>query len=169
MTSSLVNYTIRPLTLSDEPFLWEMLYQAIYVPAGEPRPKRAIVEQPDLARYVRNWGREGDRGFLAYATQTQTSLGATWLRLWTGNDKGYGYVDDATPELSIAVMPAYREQGVGTQLLTQLLSQAVEHYSAVSLSVAASNPAVRLYQRFGFEIMRRYDDSVVMTKALKAY
>jgi hypothetical protein len=26
---------IRPLKLEDEPFLWEMLYQAIHVPEGQ--------------------------------------------------------------------------------------------------------------------------------------
>jgi len=42
-------YTIRPAASADEPFLWEMLYAALYVPEGAPRPDRAILQEPSLA------------------------------------------------------------------------------------------------------------------------
>ena len=56
---------VKPITLSDEPFLWEMLYQAIYVPSGSPLPPRQIVNSPELSRYVQGWGKAGDFGLIA--------------------------------------------------------------------------------------------------------
>ena len=39
-------------------------------------------------------------------------IGAAWLRLLKGDERGYGHVDDETPELGMAVLPAYRGRGV---------------------------------------------------------
>lgn len=154
---------MRPLSPEDEPILWQMLYQAIYVPEGQPKPPFEVVYQPELAHYVQNWGRGGDRGYLATAAVTRQPIGAAWLRLLNGENKGYGYVDDDTPELSIAVLPEYRCQGIGTQLLRCLFSSDGEQ-SSVSLSVSVNNPAVRLYERFGFEIVDRSNDSLTMKR-----
>ena len=143
---------IRPLIPADEPFLRQMLYHAIYVPPGQAGPPPDIVERPELARYVRGWGRVGDGGLLAYDAATGQPVGAAWLRLWGGEDQGYGHVADDIPELSMAVVPECRGRGIGTQLLTQLL-EAAGAYPAVSLSVSPGNPARRLYERCGFRVV----------------
>ena len=158
-----MNCVIRPLKLEDEPFLWEMLYQALYVPKGCAALPREVVRLPELARYVQSWGREDDFGFLAKDAIADQSIGAIWLRLLIGENPGYGYVDDNTPELSIAVLPQYRGQGVGTQLLTHLLASEGGR-SSISLSVSANNPAVRLYERFGFAIVSKSDESLTMKR-----
>jgi GNAT superfamily N-acetyltransferase len=67
-----------------------------------------------------------------------------------GDDAAYGYVDDSTPELAIAVDPALTGQGIGGALLKRLLLAAERMFAAVSLSVRDDNPARRLYERFGF-------------------
>jgi ribosomal protein S18 acetylase RimI-like enzyme len=68
-----------------------------------------------------------------------------------GEDAAYGYVDDTTPELAIAVDPQRTGDGIGSQLLKRLLLDAERMFPAVSLSVRADNPARRLYERFGFQ------------------
>ncbi|WP_216349346.1 GNAT family N-acetyltransferase [[Limnothrix rosea] IAM M-220] len=158
-----MNYIIRPLALEDEPFLWEMLYHAIYIPPEHAPLPRDIIQTPELASYVQGWGREGDRGFLGSETQTNQPIGAVWLRSPRAGHQGYGYVDDNTSELSIAVLPEYRGQGVGTQLLTHLFASELGRLS-VSLSVSVGNPAVRLYERFGFEIIRKSNGSLTMKR-----
>jgi len=105
-----MNCIIRPLELEDEPFLWEMLYQAIYVAEGQTPLPREIVQIPELARYVRGWGREADCGFLSSDLLSNQPIGAVWLRFAIGNPKGYGYVDDNTAELSIAILPEHQGQ-----------------------------------------------------------
>lgn len=75
----------------------------------------------------------------------------------------YGYVDDNTSELSIAVLPEYRGQGIGTQLLTHLFTSECGK-SSISLSVSADNLAVRLYERLGFDVISRSDGSLTMKR-----
>jgi len=140
---------LRPLTAGDEPFLWTALYHALYVPPGADPLPEDVVSHPDLARYVAGWMRRpGDLGFIAESGGEP--VGAAWVRRWRGSDRGYGFVDEATPELSMAVVPGHRGRGIGSSLLRRLLSAASAHSDAVSLSVSAENPARRLYERFGF-------------------
>jgi ribosomal protein S18 acetylase RimI-like enzyme len=159
-------YLIEKITPPDEPFLWEMLYQAIYVPAGSLAPPRQVLNNPELSRYVRHWGRENDFGLKAMSADERQPLGAVWLRLMTGENRGYGHVDDLTPELSIAVLTEHRGRGVGTRLLNELFESVRDRHEAVSLSVSADNPARRLYQRLGFEIVSRDAASLTMKKNL---
>jgi GNAT superfamily N-acetyltransferase len=138
-----MNFAIRPLMLEDEPIVWEMLRYAAHESSIE-----SVQQQPYLARYALNWGRIGDLGYVA--SIDTILIGAAWLRLWLGEDKGFGYVKDEIPELAIAVLPDYRGQGIGARLLTQILDAAKINYPAVSLSVRANNPVIRLYERTGF-------------------
>lgn len=157
-----MDYTIRPLAPEDEPVLWEMLYYAVYTAQGA-APPREIVQQPELARYVEGWGREGDRGFLAQDAGGTNVLGAAWLRLPVGQYKGYGYVDDTTPELAFAVHPQHRQRGIGTALLTQLV-RATPDEGAISLSLTAHKPVLRLYDRFGFKVIHESADAIKMQR-----
>jgi GNAT superfamily N-acetyltransferase len=138
-----MNFVIRPLMVEDESIVWEMLRYAAHESSIE-----SVRQQPYLARYALNWGRMGDLGYVA--SIDTIPIGAAWLRLWLGEDKGFGYVKDKIPELAIAVLPDYRGQGIGARLLTQILATAKIKYSAVSLSVRANNLVVHLYERTGF-------------------
>lgn len=157
-------FIVRPIAATDQEILWEMLYQAIYVAPDSPLLPREIVHEPALARYVQNWPQPGDLGWMALEAQSGQAVGAAWLRLFPVSQPGYGYIDSVTPELSIAVLPGFRGQGIGTGLLSQLLQAAQEKYPAVSLSVSAGNPAAALYQRLGFDIHHADGDSLVMRK-----
>jgi ribosomal protein S18 acetylase RimI-like enzyme len=138
-----------------------MLYQAIFVPPGSEMPSRDIIDQPELAAYIADFGeRTGDVGVVA--TEGEISVGAAWARLMSG----YGFVDEATPELSIALMPEYRGQGIGTQLMQALLDALKPLAARVSLSVQRANPALRLYQRLGFGVVSSDETSVIMVRSL---
>jgi ribosomal protein S18 acetylase RimI-like enzyme len=142
-----------------------MLYQAIHVPPGTEPPDREIVHAPELAHYVAGWGRPGDLGCLAVDAEGLL-VGAAWLRRFSADDPGYGFMDDATPELAMAVMPAWRGQGVGSRLLAALLDAAAGRYATVSLNVQTDNPAVRLYRRLGFEVVEDGGTWYTMRKML---
>jgi GNAT superfamily N-acetyltransferase len=156
-----LNY--RRAKAHDQTFLWEMLYHAIYVPAGEPLPPRDTIYRPELARYAENWGQPGDLGILALV-HVNIPIGAAWVRLLTGDRRGYGYVDENIPELSLAVLPDYRGQGTGAALLERLFAAARKRYLGISLSVSSTNPARRLYERAGFAPIPSPGDSLTMLK-----
>jgi ribosomal protein S18 acetylase RimI-like enzyme len=139
-----------------------MLYLAIFVPPGQSPPPRDLIRQPELARYVQRWGRADDLG--VWAIDQNAAIGAAWLRRWNDEDRGYGYIDSATPELSIAVVPEHRGHGVGTRLMENLLKLADRRFAAISLSVSPDNPAVRLYERFDFVVVARDGSSLIMLR-----
>jgi ribosomal protein S18 acetylase RimI-like enzyme len=87
-------------------------------------------------------------------------IGAAWVRRYSIDNPAYGYVDDDTPELSIAVVATHRGMGVGTELLTKLIADVPR----CSLSVDQRNPAVRLYESLGFEIIERSGTSLTMIR-----
>jgi ribosomal protein S18 acetylase RimI-like enzyme len=148
-----MSYTLRAAKASDVDFLWVTLYEASYAAeSGVPDPA-ALRQHPVLARYVEGWGRRTDLGVVALDDDTGEPVGAAWVRLLTGNAKGFGYVDDNTPELAIAVLPAHRGRGLGARMLGELLDAARDAFTAVTLSVRANNPALRLYERTGFRIV----------------
>ena len=158
-----MDYVIRPLTIADEAVLWEMLYQALQTAEGAIAPPRDVVRQPEFARYVEGWGREGDTGFVAYdSEQDDELLGAVWLRLPIGEHEDN---EEQTPELAFAVKPGHRKRGIGAALLTQLVKANPQH-SAISISAPANNPAVRLYERFGFKIVQQSPDAVRMRREI---
>jgi GNAT superfamily N-acetyltransferase len=137
-----MDYTVRPLTIEDEPILWTMLMYAAHENSLE-----SVQSQPILSRYVEGWGRFGDMGTVAFVNEN--AIASAWLCLWTDDDRGFGYIDSTIPELAITVLPEYRGNGVGTTLLQQILS-AQGLFPAVCLIVRADNPVVNLYQRLRF-------------------
>ena len=64
-----------------------------------------------------------------------------WSRLFLGENKTNGYVNDVIPELAAAVLPTYIGKGVGTMLLQTYLEHAQTKFPAVALNVRADNPA----------------------------
>lgn len=153
-----MNLTTRLILPADEAFLWEMLYHALYVPEGEEPFPRDIVEQPEIAQYVQNWGQPDDAGLIAL--MDDKNVGAVWIR----RIRAYGFVADDTPELSIAMLPGYRGLGIGTKLMKELIALLQTRYAALSLSVSKENPALRLYQRLGFNVVKDDGNSVTMKR-----
>jgi ribosomal protein S18 acetylase RimI-like enzyme len=53
----------------------------------------------------------------------------------------------------IQLLPEYQSQGVGTEVIENVIEQAAARRLPVTLSVVAANPrAQRLYERLGFEV-----------------
>lgn len=145
-----MKFSIRPVTSDDVPFLWDMLYYAARMSEDGATSSDAARDDPRLNIYVKDWGRRGDRGLIAYEPQSLRKLGAAWVRFLTDDKSYYGYYDDQTPELAIAVLPEVTGQGVGSALLSELIDKARSEVPAIVLTVRNNNPAKNLYERFGF-------------------
>ena len=148
---------VRSATADDQEFITEMQYEALFVPPGGDPSPRSTLDDPAVARYHRDFGTvPGDVGRIA-VDATGSPLGAAWVR----HIDGYGFIDAETPELAIAVVPGRRRSGIGRALLGAL----VDAVPRLSLSVDRRNPAVHLYERLGFEVVRRDGDSMVMLRS----
>lgn len=72
-------------------------------------------------------------------------------------------IDDTTPYLSISLLKEYRNLGIGTELMKQILLTLKEReYKQVSLSVQKINYAVSMYKKVGFEVVRKNEEDYVM-------
>jgi GNAT superfamily N-acetyltransferase len=144
----------------DVPFMRDMLHHAFYW-------RESDMETGDLpvARYVSGWGRPGDAAVIAIDAGNR--VGAAWFRLFRRQEAGYGFVDEHTPELAIAVVPSRRGRGIGQELLQGLFKQArTEGFGAVSLSAEEGSPQVGFYERHGFRKLRKTDGSWTMLAEL---
>ena len=135
---------IRP---EEIPVLDDFLYEAIFLPEGVPAPPRSIIDQEDLQVYVRDFGKKADDRCMVAEVDGKI-VGAVWTRIMDD----YGHIDNRTPSLAISLYKEYRGQGIGTELLRQMLEKLrQEGYERISLSVQKENYARRMYRRAGFE------------------
>jgi ribosomal protein S18 acetylase RimI-like enzyme len=148
-----VGLVIRRGGPQDARFLRDMLRHALYW--------RERVPGSLTSRYVRSWGRPGDTAVIAL--EDGFAVGAAWYRLFSETEPGYGFVDESTPELAIAVVPSKRGRGIGEQLLTALIERArAAGHESLSLSVEPENPSRKLYERHGFEVVDRGSEAWTM-------
>ncbi len=147
-----IPFEVRPGDPEDLEFIGDMLYEAACWRPGVSRPPRdEVLSAHRNAHYVEAWGRPGDAAVVALTRSDGKRIGAAWYRLMRPEDPGYGFVNAATPEVSIAVVPEFRGQGVGGALLQALIRTArSQGFEALSLGVEKDNPALQIYERQGF-------------------
>ena len=150
----------------DLPLLEDLLYEAIFQPEGAKPLPRDIIKKPEINNYIKDFGKKkGD--FCIFAKFYEETVGAAWIRILDGEIKGYGNIDSETPELAIAVFKKYRNLGIGTGLMLQLIEMiANKTYKQLSLSVQKENYAVKMYQKLGFEIVSENEYDYIMVLKL---
>lgn len=154
--------TFRPWRSTDEPFLWDMLFQSLHVRDGAAPFERSILRQPDIAHYLHGFGGvDGDDAQIC-ETADGSAIAAAWCRRLTSDDPGYGHVRDDIPELGMAVEASWRGQGIGRRLLGSLLERNPE----MSLSVDDENVgAALLYRSLGFEVVETEGGASTMLRS----
>ena len=154
---------IRPLRADEVPFLRDMLYAALaWNPDRSLPPKALLLRLPQLTMFYEGWGREGDVALVAEIEGRP--VGLAWYRFFTEETHGEGFVDEATPEVAIAVVDGQRGSGVGTALMEAIHAEARgSGVERISLSVDHDNPARRLYERLGYVGVGPDDERMVVT------
>lgn len=135
--------TLRPITDDDLPFLNDVY---------------ASTRQEELAPVP--WSEAEKEAFLRMQFDAQHRHYAEHypnasfdVILVDGAAAGRLYVDRRETEIrivDIALLPAFRQRGIGTRLLTGLLDEGARSGRPVGIHVERFNPALRLYQRLGF-------------------
>jgi len=140
--------TKRPIETDDLPFLQHLF---------------GTTRANELAAI--DWTDEEKAAFIAQQFQAQHHHYTTYyhdaafdMLLLDNQSIGRLYVHRSTSEIcimDIALLPAYYNQGLGSFLIKQLMAEASVHNQKVTLHVEPQNPAMRLYQRFGFQYIEQ--------------
>lgn len=84
-----------------------------------------------------------------------------------GEPAGRFYVDRGEDEIhviDIALLPPFRNRGIGAQLLGEVLAEGARAGVKVTIYVEKRNPAGRLYQRLGFDLIDQDDVYFLLAK-----
>ena len=87
-----------------------------------------------------------------YAMKESVVCGAIWSR----------ELDAQTPILNIAVLPAFRNQGIATSMINQFLLEAAAVYEKLSIATPSTDEERAFLEKFGFE-----KEDKLMIKTLK--
>ena len=148
----------RQIRADEITLLDDFLYEAIFIPDGVAAPPRSIIENEDLQVYVKDFGMQADDRCLVAECDGKV-VGAVWTRVM--ND--YGHIADGIPSLAMSLYKEYRNKGIGTALLEQMLQLLrKDGYKQVSLSVQKTNYAVRMYRKAGFAVLNETDEEYIM-------
>lgn len=157
---------IRPMRKEEYPLLEDFLYDAIYQPIESELLPREVIDRPELAIYINDFGQQTDACLVAESKGFL--LGAVWCRILTEGIKGYGNIDRDTPELAISVKKEFRGQGIGTSLMKEMISLLRnKHVKKVSLSVSRENYAYQMYCNLGFQVENVQESDCLMTLEIK--
>lgn len=139
--------TFRSITEADQPFL-----QQLY--ASTRTEELAIVP----------WSKDAKEAFLELQFRAQHNFYQSqfkdanyWVIEQTGVPIGRLYLDQRADEIriiDIALMPAYRDQGIGTALLNAVQALGHAKNQPVRINVEHNNRALNLYLHLGFTKLR---------------
>lgn len=158
-----MDYSIREMREAEYPLLEEFLYQAIFQRDEKNLIPRSVLTDPDINVYIRDFGSYKE-DFCLCAETVAGIVGAVWIR----NIKGFGSIDDQTPEFAISLLPDYRGYGIGTALMQAMIEHLkTKSYSQTSLAVQKDNYALKMYLQVGFEIIDENDEEYIMRYRFK--
>lgn len=133
----------------------------------------ASTREQELAQVP--WSQEQKNAFLRaqFAAQDsyyrQTFPNASYDLIVADSEVlGRLYIDrgpEAFLVIDLALLPAHRRHGLGTTLLERVLAEAGEAGKPVRIHVEQFNPARRLYERLGFEVVEDQGVYLLMESA----
>lgn len=136
--------TLRPATDADEPFL-AAVYFSTRLDELAPLPwsdaeKLAFLRQQHQAQHVHYHTYYDNAEFLLILID---GVPAGRLYLWRRPNQ--------IVLVDVALLPQHRNGGIGTALVRDLVAEADHKGLPIELHVEGNNPAMRLYERFGFQ------------------
>ena len=129
------------------------------------------VKKIGYQKYVEEFYGEWDETvqhemFDSYLAQRRDKIN---IIIFEGKDVGFvdgGLLDDGRYEQgNICLLPEARGKGIGSKILENIISENKER--EIALRVFKTNPAKRLYERFGFEVINETEAHFVMVRRPK--
>ena len=138
--------TLRPSTPADREFLLAVFAstreQELNLSGWDDKQKRAFIEMQFHA--------QSQQYTLCYPQADSSVI------LFEDHSVGRLFVDRMGLDITlvdIALLPEYRNRGIGTTLIKSLLKEATGAQKSVALQVLRGNTAARLYERLGFTMV----------------
>lgn len=88
-----------------------------------------------------------------YALVEGEIAGAIWSRRLHSEHNSTAFLNDNIPVLSVAVVPKFRNRGVGTFMMEQFLQETAPLYEGLSVNVLSNSQVINFYKKFGFVIV----------------
>jgi len=157
---------LRKLKENEYHLLKEFTYQAIFQRDENNLLPKTVLDDPKLKVYYEDFGKPDDE-CLAIEADNKI-VGAVWTRILSGEVKGFGNIDEHTPEFGISLFKEYRNKGLGTILMKSMLELLKKKgYKRTSLSVQKDNYAVNLYKNVGFSVVKEMGEEYLMVCDLR--
>ena len=137
--------TLYFLRSSEQKIVTDMLYYAMCLNETD----KTLADIPKLSIYEEFYGfTSKDLGL--YALVDNQLAGAVWIRRLNEDHGSNGYIDYNTPILNIAVLPEFRNHGIGSNMIQQLFIEAGALHGQISVSVKSGSNAIHFYETQGF-------------------
>ncbi|MBU0675051.1 MAG: GNAT family N-acetyltransferase [Proteobacteria bacterium] len=142
---------LRPISEGDEEFLYE-----VYASTRAWEMALTGWDQAEQEKFLRM-----QFSFQAQAYAQNYHHPDYQIILWQNSAAGRLYLDRRAQEIrivDIALLPEYRDRGIGTYLFEKLQEEGLHQGLAVTIHVERFNRAKNLYERLGFRQIRQTDE-----------
>lgn len=136
--------TLRPITPGDKDFLYR-----VYASTREDELALVDWSETEKAAFLQMQFEAQHTYYMKHFGQANFDL-----ILLNGEPIGRLYLDRREEEIriiDIALLPEHRRQGIGGQLLKEILAEGESVGLPVRIHVERTNPALHLYYRLGFQ------------------
>jgi GNAT superfamily N-acetyltransferase len=142
--------TLRRVTRSDRPFL-----ETVYAESRAAELSATDWTDDEKIAFCQSQFAAQDSHYRKYYPTCEYFVIAL-----KGEPVGRLYRDRRADEIrvvDIALLAAKRGQGIGGEIMRQILTEAAEAHLMVRIHVETTNPARRLYERLGFRLVEKGD------------
>ena len=133
----------RPIVDTDSDFLYEVYASTrtdeLNLTDWDEAQKAAFLEMQFAAQHQYYQVHYKDTDFLIIIKDNQAA-GRLYIARWP----------EEIRIVDLALLPEYRNAGIGTGILTDLIAEATQSNKPVRIHVERFNPALNLYRRLGF-------------------
>ena len=157
-TSKTSGITFRPITHSDIPFLY-----TVYRSTRMEELSQAQFSEEELEDFLKTQ-------FSLQHHQYMNNYSNATFEIIIINDSipiGRLYMNESGDDMrimDIALLPEFRNRGIGSTIMHHIIQTSEKLKKAVSLHVEYNNPALRLYEKLGFKICTKGSVYVLMKR-----
>jgi GNAT superfamily N-acetyltransferase len=151
----------RPICSGDEPFLYQVYASTrmdeLALIDWTDEQKTAFLQMQFAAQHKFYQEQYTETDFLVILLDN-IPIGRLYVARWT----------EEIRIVDIAILPAYRRAGIGTQIVKDLIAEAGAAGKPLRIHVERENPALQLYNRLGFVLLKDKGVYLFMERPVRA-